>query len=179
MLNTSLAPRYGRAIFKIAQTLGTAPKVSGDLAEISRTIDGSADLKRVLYHPGITPDEKKRVIAALFASSCENATIKFIDFLIDKKRIFFCTSISRCVSELLDEYENKVKVTVESFGPLPGETLKKIRQSLATKLGKEIIIDSEVNPSLLGGMRLILGDRVIDGSIAFQLKKLSETIAAF
>jgi F-type H+-transporting ATPase subunit delta len=179
MLNTSLALRYARAIYKISQLLEVTKKVRDDLQEISECIDSSADLKRVLYHPGITPDEKKQVLSELFSKKCEGVTLRFIGFLIDKKRIFYCSVITQCYSALLDIDENRTMVTVESMRLLSGETLKKIKESLVKGLGKDVVITSIVNPSLMGGLRLILGDRVIDGSIAYQLKRLSETITAF
>jgi F-type H+-transporting ATPase subunit delta len=179
MLNTSLALRYARAIYKIAQTLGTTKKVCDDLREISQATDASKDLKRVLYHPGITPEEKKQVINELFSKKCEAVSLKFVGYLIDKKRTFHITAISQCFSAMLDSDENRVVVKVESHQTLTGETLKKIKERLARGLEKDIVITSIVNPSLMGGLRLILGDRVIDGSIAYQLKRLSETITAF
>lgn len=179
MINTSLALRYARAIYKISQTLGNTKKVCADLLEISRCIDESRDLKRVLYHPGITPAEKKQVVNELFSKKCESASLKFIGYLIDKKRMFHVSIIAQCFSAMLDGDENRVVAKVESTRPLSGETLKKIKERLAKGLEKDIVITSTVNPSLMGGMRLILGDRVIDGSISYQLKRLSETITAF
>jgi|WetSurMetagenome_2_1015567.scaffolds.fasta_scaffold00055_27 F-type H+-transporting ATPase subunit delta len=178
MLNASLSLRYARAIYRIAASLGKADKVAADLRDVSEAVEASTDLKRVLYHPGITPDEKKKVLADLFAGSMEKAALAFIGYLIDKKRIHQLASIAESVSKILDEHENKVKVTVESFGPLSGETVKKIKERLAQKLGKDIVLTAEVNPSLLGGAKLVLGDRVIDGSIAYKLKRLSETVTA-
>ena len=179
MLNTSLALRYARAIYKISQSLANTKKVCEDLREISRCIDASSDLKRVLYHPGITPDEKKQVINELFSKKCESVTLKFIGYLIDKKRIFHVTAVSACFSAMLDRDENRVVAKVESRSALSGETLKKIKERLVKGLEKDVVVTSAVNPSLMGGMRLILGDRVIDGSIVYQLKRLSETITAF
>jgi F-type H+-transporting ATPase subunit delta len=179
MLNTSLALRYARALYKIANTLGVSKKVAADLTDVARLIDSSRDLKRVLYHPGITAAEKKQVLDALLLPSCESVSVKFLGYLIDKKRIFHLTAVAGCFSAMLDEDENRVNVTVESFSPLPGEIIKKVRDRLTKSLEKDISITARVNASLLGGMRLILGDRVIDGSIAYQLKRLSETITAF
>jgi F-type H+-transporting ATPase subunit delta len=179
MLNTSLALRYARAIYKISQLLEVTKKVRDDLQNISECIDSSTDLKRVLYHPGITPDEKKKVLSELFSHSSESVTLRFIGFLIDKKRIFYCSTIALCFSAILDSDENRVVAKVESLRPLSGETLKKIKDRLVKGLEKDVVITSVVNPSLLGGMRLILGDKVIDGSIAYQLKRLSETVTAF
>ena len=179
MLNTSLALRYARAIYKISQSLGNTKKVCVDLREISQSIDASGDLKRVLYHPGITSGEKKQVVSELFSKKSESVTLKFIGYLIDKKRIFHVASISACFSAMLDSDENRVVAKVESLNPLSGETLKKIKERLIKGLEKDVVITANVNPSLMGGIRLILGDRVIDGSIAYQLKRLSETITAF
>jgi F-type H+-transporting ATPase subunit delta len=179
MLNTSLALRYARAIYKISQSLANTKKVCDDLREISQCIDASRDLKRVLYHPSITPDEKKQVVNELFSKKCETVTLKFIGYLIDKKRTFYITVIAQCFSDMLDSDENRVVAKVESHQPLTGEALKKIKERLVKGLGKDIVITSIVNPSLMGGIRLILGDRVIDGSIAYQLKRLSESITAF
>jgi F-type H+-transporting ATPase subunit delta len=179
MLNTSLALRYARALHKISTTLGNTRKVCDNLTGISLCIDTNRDLKRVLYHPEITPEEKKQVMFALFASSCESITMKFIGYIIDKKRIFHCTAIAQCFSGMLDQDENKLNVKAESITPLSGEVLKKIKALLTKSLEKNIVITGGVNPSLMGGMRIIFGDRVIDGSIAYQLKRLSETITAF
>jgi F-type H+-transporting ATPase subunit delta len=179
MFNSSLALRYARALHKISMNLGNTRKVCDNLGDISRCIDTNRDLKRVLYHPEITPEEKKQVMSDLFASACESVTLKFIGYLIDRKRIFHFSAIARSFSEMLDEDENKINVRAESISPLSGEVLKKIKASLTKSLEKNIVITGEVNPSLMGGMRIIFGDRVIDGSIAHQLKRLSETITAF
>jgi F-type H+-transporting ATPase subunit delta len=179
MFNTSLALRYARAIYAISQVSGTQKKVCEDLKDISQCIDASSDLKRVLYHPGITADEKKHVLAELFSKRSEAVTLRFVGFLIDKKRIFYCGAIAQCFSALLDTEENRVMVKVESMNPLSGEALKRIKERLIKGLGKDVVITPVVVPSLMGGLRLILGDRVIDGSIEYQLKRLSETVTAF
>jgi len=179
MFNTSLALRYARAIYNISHVLGTQKKVCEDLKGISQCIDASSDLKRVLYHPAVTADEKKHLLAELFSKDCEAVTLRFIGFLIDKKRIFYCGAIAQCFSALLDADENRVLVKVESMNPLSGEAIKRIKERLVKGLGKDVVITPVIVPSLMGGLRIILGDRVIDGSIAYQLKRLSETITAF
>jgi F-type H+-transporting ATPase subunit delta len=179
MLNTSLSLRYARAFYKIATSLGNAIKVADDLREISRIIDNSGDIKRVLYHPGITPLEKKNVLDELFSKQCESVTLKFLGYLIDKKRILYLSAIAKCVAEMRDKDENRVNVKVESFTIVPGETMKKIKERMVASLAKNVVLTQEVVPSLMGGMRIILGDGVIDGSLSYQLKRMSETITSF
>jgi F-type H+-transporting ATPase subunit delta len=179
MLNTSIALRYARALHKIGKTTGTIKKVVEDVSGISKTIDTTPYLKRVLYHPAITADEKKSVLREVFAKLCDPVSLDFVSYLIEKKRIFVISAIAQCLIDLLTADENKINVKVESFQELPGESIKKIKDLLSKRLSKEIVLSTEVVPSLLGGMRVILGDRVIDGSISHQLHKLSDSITSF
>ena len=179
MLNTSIALRYARALHKIAKATGNTKKVVEDISGISNTIDTNSDLKRVLYHPAITADEKKLVLRDVFAKVCDPVSLHFVSYLIEKKRIFVIAAISQCLIDLLAEEENRINVKVQSFQELQDDSLKKIKDLLTKRLSKEIILSTEVTPSLLGGMRVILGDRVIDGSISYQLHKLSDSITSF
>jgi F-type H+-transporting ATPase subunit delta len=179
MLNTSLALRYARALFKISSNAGNTKKVASELKEITELIDTVGGLKRVLYHPSITSAEKKLILGKLFDSNCEALTVRFLGYLIDKKRIFQCTAIAQCFLALLDTAENRTNVIVESCLQLSGNTINKIKDRLGQSLGKKIVLTTAIVPELLGGIRILLGDRVIDGSIAFNLKRMTETITAF
>lgn len=178
MLDTSLAIRYARALYRIAKSQGNAKNVGGELSAISLLIDSGKDLKRVLYHPGISPEEKKRVISVLFSKVVAPLTLKFMNIIIDKNRIFHIASMAKCFEGLLAEDENRMTVRVESYRPLSGEMQKKIKELLFTLLSKDIAITAEVQPSLMGGIRLWLGDRVIDGSVELRLENLTRIITA-
>jgi F-type H+-transporting ATPase subunit delta len=176
MLDTSLSIRYARALFRIAKSLGNAKIVSGELGAIALLIDSAKDLKRVLYHPGITPQEKKQVLAGLLSKTVAPLTLKFMNIIIDKNRIFQITTMAKCLEALLAEDENRMTVRIESFMPLSGETQKKIKERLVSLLDKDISVTAEVQPSLLGGIRLTFGDKVIDGSVLLGLKNMTRMV---
>lgn len=178
MLDTTLAIRYARALHKITLAKGNVKKVSLELAEFHNLIESSRDLKRVLFHPGITADEKKTIVSELLHHKADETTIRFINYIIGKKRIFQLGAISKCFTLLLADDENRINVKVECFKPLSDDLQKKIKDHLTSMLKKDIDIVTEVQPSLLGGIRLTLGDKVIDGSISNQLKKLTQIVTA-
>ena len=131
-----------------------------------------------MYHPGITATEKKDFVTTLLAKSANANTVRFINFLIAKKRIFHLASISASFNAMLAEDEKRLDVKVESFKPLSSDLQNRIKDQLKLMTKKDITLVSEINASLLGGMRLTLGDKVIDGSVSNQLKKLSRIVTA-
>jgi F-type H+-transporting ATPase subunit delta len=178
MLNTSLAIRYSRALYRISQAAGQARLICDELLAFCGVVDSSRDLKRVLYHPGITSAEKKAVVTELLTGNADPLTVRFISYIIGKKRIFHLTLIARKFASQLADDENRLNVKVESFSPLSDILQKRICDTLSSMMKKEITLVTEVKPSLMGGMRLTLGDRVIDGSISEQLKKLTRIVTA-
>lgn len=179
MINTSLALRYARAFYKIALSINKAPRITKELLDFCDILERNQLLKRAIYHPNITFEEKYKIISILFNKHLEKITINFIKFLINKKRIYYINTIAKCIEKLHEDYENKLSVKIESVYPLQGEILKRIREQLIKSTKKDIIITSQLNPSLIGGIRIILGNQIIDGSISYKLKKLSETINVF
>jgi F-type H+-transporting ATPase subunit delta len=86
--------------------------------------------------------------------------------------------MARNFSALLAGDENRITARLETFKPLSEDLQKRIVERLAVMLKKEISMTTEIVPSLMGGIRLTLGDKVIDGSIAHQLKNLTQIVTA-
>lgn len=178
MLDSTLAVRYARALHRITLTAGNTRVVATQLTEFCGLLESQKLLKKVLYHPAITAAEKVAVVSDLLSGSAEAATLRFITYIISKKRIFHIESMARNFAALLAEDENRITVKVESFAPLSSEQQGSLKAHLTTMLKKDITITTVVEPSLMGGIRLTLGDKVIDGSIAHQLKNLSQIVTA-
>jgi len=178
MLDTILAQRYARAIFRITKAAGNAARVSEELLAFCRAVDTEKMLKRVLYHPEITATEKKAVVSGLLTGLADASTIRFISYIIGKKRIFHLPGMARELAALIAEDENRISVRIETFKPLSEDLQKRIVERLATMLDKKITVESKIEPSLLGGVRLTLGNRVIDGSVQHQLKNLTRIVTA-
>lgn len=178
MLDTTLAVRYARAMFRITKAAGNAAAVSDELLAFCRAVDTEKMLKRVLYHPGITAAEKKAVVSELLSGNADASTIRFITYIIGKKRIFHLPGMARELAVLIADDENRITVRIETFRPLSDDLQKRIVERLAVMLDKKIAVESKLEPSLMGGVRLTLGNRVIDGSVSHQLKNLTRIVTA-
>jgi F-type H+-transporting ATPase subunit delta len=178
MLDTMLAVRYARALHRITLAAGNTHVVAAQLTEFCGLLDSVKLLKKVLYHPGISNAEKTAVVTDLLTGSAEPTTIRFITYIISKKRIFQLDAMARNFSALLAGDENRITARLETFKPLSEDLQKRIVERLAVMLKKEISMTTEIVPSLMGGIRLTLGDKVIDGSIAHQLKNLTQIVTA-
>ena len=178
MLDTTLAIRYARALHRMTLAAGNTRIVAAQLTEFCGLMESVKLLKKVLYHPGITAAEKVAVVKELLTGAAEATTLRFITYIISKKRIFHLESMVKNFSALLAEDENRITVRLETFKPLSDELQKRIVERLTAMLRKDITIKSEIEPSLMGGIRLTLGDKVIDGSIAHQLKNLTQIVTA-
>jgi F-type H+-transporting ATPase subunit delta len=179
MLDTTLAIRYARAMFRITKAAGNAALASEELLAFCRAVDAEKTLKRVLYHPEITAAEKKQVVTELLTgAAADPTTVRFIVYIIGKKRIFHLPSMAREFAALIAEDENRITVRIDSFKPLSDDLQARISGHLATMLEKKIAVVSRIDPSLMGGIRLTLGNRVIDGSVAHQLKNLTRIVTA-
>jgi F-type H+-transporting ATPase subunit delta len=178
MLDTTIAVRYARAMFRITKAAGNAALVSDELLAFCRAVDTEKMLKRVLYHPGITAAEKKAVVSGLLTGNADASTIRFISYLIGKKRILHLPGIARELAALIVDDENRITVRIETFKPMSDDLQKRIAEQLAAMLDKKITVESKLEPSLMGGIRLTLGNRVIDGSVSHQLKNLTHIVTA-
>jgi F-type H+-transporting ATPase subunit delta len=96
--------------------------------------------------------------------------------LFDKGRIGFLSSINEFYQKLADELRGIARATLVSATELSDETVEKIREALSMKTGKEIILDVEKEPSLIGGIVTKIGDLVWDGSIKTQLLNMRESL---
>jgi F-type H+-transporting ATPase subunit delta len=100
----------------------------------------------------------------------------FLYLLFDKGRIGFLADINDFYQKLADELKGVARASLVSAVELPSETIEKIRSTLSTKTGKDIILDVEQDPALIGGIITKIGDLVLDGSIKTQLQNMRESL---
>jgi F-type H+-transporting ATPase subunit delta len=96
--------------------------------------------------------------------------------LFDKRRIGFVPDISEFYGGLADELKGVARASLVSATELPDETVEKIRAALSKRTGKDILLETEQDPSLIGGIVTRIGDLVLDGSIKTQLLNMSESL---
>ncbi|MEW6275937.1 MAG: F0F1 ATP synthase subunit delta [Bacillota bacterium] len=174
MLKGAVGSRYAEALFAIASDQGNIDQLEEELQAIDRVIAGSRELQKVLYHPQITPEEKKEIVKNIFAGRISRTANNFLYLLIDHKREMFLHDIVAYFTGMANRARNLVQVEVTSAVELTEEEREKLNEVLEKITCKKVRAEYSVDPSLIGGVVVRIGDRVIDGSVKTRLAGMRE-----
>jgi F-type H+-transporting ATPase subunit delta len=177
MLDTSLAVRYANALFSAAQEKNCVTAVLDEVGSFVDVLSKDTQLQKFFFHPAIAPSEKKSLLDDLVENRLTPLSRSFLSTLLDAKRINYLSLIYEMFVKLNNQAQNRVKARVSSVLPIDSKLQKKVKESVERYLKKEIDLEFAVDPGLLGGVKLVIEDKVVDGSILHNLKKLEQKIA--
>lgn len=178
MIGNVVARRYAKALVEtVAEEELDFDAVQGDLEELAGVIEGNLDLKRLLYSPSIRYEVKKGILEDILGRvRPTDLSATFIRLLLEKGRLRYLASIAETFEYLANERRGRIKVNVTSAAPLAKRDLARLKEELKEATGKTVIIDTAVDPSLVGGLVVRVGDRVLDGSIKHKLAAMRESL---
>lgn len=165
---------YSEAIFDVAVEEGRLDLVQSEFDFVESILKEYPDFYEILKTPKINIEEKKAVLQDTFGDQVSQTLLNFLKIIMDKKRGSDLLSIKWDFDRRVDEYKGVVKVAVESVVPLSEDQINTLVGNLKKMTGKEIVLTTHINPELLGGMVVRLGDKVIDGSVKFKLEGMLE-----
>ena len=168
-----LAGRYANAVFELAQDQKAVDAVSTDLASLRRALDSSPDLARLVRSPVFgAADQAKALKAILEKMGAHPLTAKFVLLLAQKRRLFVLTQIIAAYEHLVAKSRGETEAEVTSARHLNDDEVAELRSMLKAGLGKEPRLHSRVDPTLLGGLIVKVGSRMIDSSLRTKLDGL-------
>ncbi|CAB5082482.1 ATP synthase delta chain (EC [Olavius algarvensis associated proteobacterium Delta 3] len=177
MKNFAIARRYAKALLLIGKEDGKADTYRQELSGIAGLIEGDSALKQAITNPLYNAAGRRQVLEAVVGKlNLSKVMTSFLLLLFDKGRIGFLTTISDFFEKMVDELQGLARASLVSAGELPGETVEKIRVALSKRIGKEVTLEVEQDPSLIGGIVTRIGDLVLDGSIKTQLISMRESL---
>jgi len=165
------AIRYAKAILDIAQTSGNADAVKTDMNSIVSAITESSELKHFLTSPIIKIEYKKSALSEIF-SSIQAETKSLFDLLFENKRYEILGEIAIQYNRLYDESKGVEVAKVTTALPITRELEKKVLAKIAEFSNKKITINNIVDPEIIGGFILRVGDQQYNASVASKLSEL-------
>ena len=174
MINQIVARRYAQAIFEIAKEKGAIPKFAADLSLLINTMEGNLQLRQVLQNRLVSSGEKQALVKQLLTSEIDPFVGNFINLIFDKSREEYLAAILDAFNGLVDKENKILKAQVRVASALSGEQQSRLESKLSTITGQRIRATVEVDPALIGGMAVKIGDIVYDGSIVKQLSILKK-----
>ena len=170
----SAVSTYAEALFEAALEREELEETLENLKEFVDALHESEELREFFYGVHIPEAQKRRAIDAL-TEEMTTSTRNFLKILIDNGRAEILEDVVPRYEDLVEEYQGKVEVELTTAVELSDEMLDRVRSRLGEILdGREILLETNVNPDLLGGAIVRVGERQIDASIRGQLQGLRE-----
>lgn len=179
MTGNIVARRYAKALFALAKKAGKkAPADYGkDLEAFASVLEASPDLLKVFANPIIAAEMKKAVLAGVVGKlSLKPVVANFLSLLADKERLSSVLEVSAYYRTLLDEAEGVMRGQLVTAYTLSDVRQDQIKTKLEKQSGKKLVLSFAVDSSILGGVLLKVGDKVLDASLRAQLDILKEQI---
>jgi F-type H+-transporting ATPase subunit delta len=172
-LISGLAGRYATALFELAQEERGVETVERDFGTLKALIAGSPDLTLLVRAPVFSrKEQEKGMDAILRRMEAAPLTVRFVLLLASKGRLFILSDVMHAFELLAAKQRGEVHAHVTSARPLSDQEVVELKAILKSKLGREARLDAKVDPSLLGGLVVKVGSRMIDSSLRTKLDGL-------
>jgi F-type H+-transporting ATPase subunit delta len=170
---TGLAGRYATALYDLAESANKLDKVAEDLKTLRTLIHDSADLRRVITSPVLSRGDQVKVMIALCAKAeMDELTGRFVGTVAQNRRLPVLDGIIKAFLNELSRRRGESSAHVISAKKLSDAQLQAVIDVLKASVGTKISVETDVDESLLGGMIVNVGSRMIDSSLKTQLQQL-------
>lgn len=178
MINRKIARRYAKALMNIGQEDGNYDRYWEELDAFTSIFQQEEQLREVLRNPTFNIPRRQAIIKEIGARlRLSPVTINFLQLLVDKDRMMYLPDITSLYRELVDEAAGRARAHLVTAHDLSKKKIEELTQGLQGLVGKQVIMEVETDPSLIGGVVARIGDTVYDGSVKTQLERLKEILA--
>jgi F-type H+-transporting ATPase subunit delta len=172
---TTLARPYAKAAFELAQTDSNLAAWDDLLAAVASATanKGMADW---LESPKSTPEKAIEIISSVLGSDIDARFLGYLKVLANNERLSLSAEISHLFQQLRQEAEKRLQVRVVSAVALQDEQAERMKAALAKRFDRDITLQNDIDPEVLGGAIIYAGDQVIDGSLIGRLNRLQASL---
>ncbi len=174
---TTIARPYAEAAFRIASEANALPVWSQMLRFVSGIV-ADPRVRAALDNPKLTAGDKEALLLSIVGDKLDPMGRNFVRVLIEAERIAVLPQIAMLFESLKDAAEGRAKARIDSAFPLSDTQLAEITAALEKRFGKKIEATVNVDPTLIGGARITVGDTVIDGTVTSQLATMATRLRA-
>ena len=172
MTKSVVAERYANAMFELAQQKNEAELVQQQLKEVKKAFYADKGLRNLLESPALSNDKKKEIVGSILQGA-NKTVIDSIRVLLDNNRMNEFANVVEAFNALANDAQGVAEATVYSTRELTEEERTSISNAFASKVGKQsLIIENVIEPKLIGGIRLQIGNHIYDSSVQAKLKRL-------
>lgn len=174
----TLAPkRYAEALLQLARVSNKVSDFRTQLAYISELYESSEDVKNFFLNPLVGTAPRKNIITQLFSSNVDKELINMLFLLVDKEMFSYLPNLYTEYKLLADKYENTLNLKITAASPLDDVQLLRLKEKYRIKYEASYVnVETVIDPSLIGGVSVQIGDKVYDGSLKGRLESLKDIL---
>ncbi len=172
-----VARRYARALFDLAVEKNILQQIEADLTGIRQVLAESKELQTFLQHPQTDAAVKKDKIKSIFSGKVSEYVLSLMLLLIDRRRESILSEVADEFVGMSNRANNVVDAEIVSAVPLDEQELLGIAERFGKKINKTLRMKNDVDPAIVGGLVIRIGDRIYDGSIKGKLARFKQSLA--
>ncbi len=176
-MESVIAQKYAVSLLQVAKEQKSVDAVAAEIKAIQKLVDSSEELKNVLEHPRVKPQEKLDALQKVLGMALSPVLENFLRLLITKKRIKHLKEVAEHFEKLCYEMKGKAVARVLTAMALTAEQKDTLSKKLTQIFGLTVDLKEEIKPGLIGGMMIYLGDQRMDGSVLGQLEKMKQRLS--
>ncbi|MGH7214023.1 MAG: ATP synthase F1 subunit delta [Tepidisphaeraceae bacterium] len=176
--HSALSIAYARSLIELAAEQKIAEQIGQELGDLKTAIETEPVFGAFLSDPSISEDERADVLKRALDGKASPLLVNFLGVVNVKGRLGELSHIAEAYDNLLDEMLGKVEVDVTVAQKLAPDQLEQVRRRVSQALGKDAVIHQYVDDSIIGGLVLRVGDKLIDASVKYQLQAMREQLLA-
>ncbi len=174
---SGVAGRYARSLFELAQEDNSVGEVMLELDALAKALEDSADFRAFVNSPLLAAQEQIGALKALLAKSgASKLTANFLALLAQNRRLSLLGEMILAYRHLLEQSKGIASAEVVSAEPLSDNQVLALKEALKSATGKDVAIDAHVDQSLIGGLIVKLGSRMLDTSLKTKLSTLKTAL---
>lgn len=174
---SGVSGRYATALFELARDENSVDQVRGDLDKFEAILNDSADLKRLVRSPVFAADiQLKALSAVLDKAGIAGTTAKFLKVLTANRRLFAVSDVIRAYRALVAKFKGEATAEVTVAERLNDKNLDALKAALKSVTGKDVALNVKVDPSIIGGLVVKLGSRMVDSSLRTKLNSIKNAM---
>jgi F-type H+-transporting ATPase subunit delta len=172
-----IARRYAKALMDVVSKEEDTDALAGQLKDLAVLIEENARLGHLLYNPSVNVKLKKGILKEIIGRiRIAPVPSKFLNLLLERNRLKYLPAIALVFEELSNDRANRIKAIITTSYELSAETREKLKKKLGEITRKEVLVEEEIDPSLIGGVKVQAGGYVIDGSVKARLGYLKDEL---
>jgi F-type H+-transporting ATPase subunit delta len=171
-----IAQVYARSLFEVAKDTGKVDEIRDQIGEFTDALDGSRELSMFFFSPYFSTEEKKDGLGRAL-DGADPAVVNFLELLVENHRMPAIHRIRRELDRLWEEENKLLPVQITSAVELDPATVQRIGDELGRQTGRRIELSTKVDPDVLGGLVLQVGNSILDASIRARLERLRKQVA--